>query len=150
MRASMTVEESARPAPRTAPVSNWLSVERLLYGAALGIGVWLRLWSLGVRPLSPWEASNSWPAWLSANGLHIVDAPAPNSALYYGLQWLLFWTGVNNDGGARFISVVAGAYMIILPWWWRGFLGRRVALLFAFLIAFDSWLLGYSRLADGA
>jgi hypothetical protein len=125
-------------------------VERLLYGVALVIGIWLRLWYLGSQPLSPWEASNSWPAWLMANGLSVTDAPTPTSALYYGLQWFLFWAGVNSDGGARFVSVIAGAALIVLPWWWRGFLGRRVALLFSFLVAIDSWLLGFSRLADGA
>jgi len=150
MRASMIVEVSAPAAPRTAPLSGWLSVERLLYGVALFIGVWLRFWHIGAQPLSPWEASNSWPAWLTANGLQVMNAPTPNSALYYALQWLLFWTGVNNDGGARFISVVAGTFMILSPWWWRGFLGRRVALVLAFLMAVDSWLLGFSRLADGA
>src|SRR5262245_58113544 len=146
MRASMTFEESAQPSPRASQVANWLSVERLLYGAALVMGIWLRLWSLGTQPLSPWEASNSWPAWLTANGLTVANAPTPNSALFYDLQWLLFWTGINSDSGARFVSAVAGIFMILLPWWWRGFLGRRVALVLAFLIAIDSWLLGFSRL----
>jgi GAF domain-containing protein len=150
MRASMTDEETARSAPCAAQSASGWSVERLLYGVALIVGVWVRLWSLGAQPLSPWEASNSWPAWLTANGFHVVDAPTPNSALYYGLQWLLFWTGVNSDSGARFISALAGIALIVLPWWWRGILGRRVAVMVAFLIAIDSWLLGFSRLADGA
>ncbi|MCC6456506.1 MAG: hypothetical protein IT328_16235 [Caldilineaceae bacterium] len=146
----MTDEEIARSAPRVAPVASWWSVERLLYALMLALGLSIRLWALGAQPLSPWEASNSWPAWLAANGLRVVDAPTPNSALFYGLQWLLFWTGINSDGGARFFSAIAGALLIVLPWWWRGLLGRRVALLVACLLAIDPWLLGFSRLADGA
>jgi hypothetical protein len=146
----MIGEDMALPAPRTMPVASWWSVERFLYGIALVLGLWLRVWMLGAYPLSPWEASNSWPAWLAANALSVVDAPLPNSALYYGLQWLLFGIGVNSDGGARFISAIAGAALIVLPWWWRPFLGRRVALIFAWLLALDPWLLEFSRLADGS
>lgn len=146
----MTGEEIAQPAPTRAHAANWWSVERLLYGVAIAVGLWLRLWALGAQPLSTWEASNSWPAWLVANGLAVADAPTPNSALYYGLQWLLFWSGVNSDGGARFFSALAGVALIVLPWWWRGLLGRRVALIAAYLIAIDAWLLGFSRMADGA
>jgi hypothetical protein len=146
----MAGEEIALAAPRTTNLASWWSVERLLYAAALVIGVSLRLWGLGSQPLSPWEASNSWPAWLAANGLSVVDAPTPNSALYYGLQWLLFWTGVNSDAGARLISVIAGTGLIVLPWWWRGWCGRRVALIMSWLLTVDPWLLGFSRMADGA
>lgn len=146
----MTGEEIAHQAPRTISLSSWLSVERLLYGLAVVVGVSLRLWMLGAQPLSPLEASNSWPAWLAANGLSVVDAPNPNSALFYGLQWLLFWAGVNSDGGARFISAVVGTVLIVSPWWWRGWFGRRVALLAAWLLAIDPWLVGFSRMADGA
>ena len=137
------------PAHGTSGVRGW-SVEQLLYGVALVIGAWLRLWNLGAQPLSPWEAANSWAAWLAAHALQVESAPAPTSALYYNLQWLLFWLGVNSDAGARFMSTVAGIAMILLPWWWRGILGRRVALIASFLIALDAWLLGFSRLADGA
>lgn len=146
----MTGEEIVHQAPRTISLASWLSVERLLYGLAVVVGVSLRLWMLGAQPLSPLEASNSWPAWLAANGLSVVDAPNPNSALFYGLQWLLFWAGVNSDGGARFISAVVGTVFIVSPWWWRGWFGRRVALLAAWLLAIDPWLVGFSRMADGA
>ena len=146
----MTGEDIAQPASPMVRGASWLSVERLLYGVAVVVALWLRLWALGGQPLSPWEASNSWPAWLTANALTVENTPSPNSALYYGLQWLLFWSGVNSDAGARFWSAVAGVTMIALVWWWRDVLGRRVALITTFLLAIDSWLLAFSRLADGA
>lgn len=146
----MTGEDIAQPAPPIMRGATWLSVERLLYGVAIMVALWLRLWALGAQPLSPWEASNSWPAWLTASALTVESAPSPNSALYYGLQWLLFWFGVNSDAGARFWSAVAGVALVVLVWWWRDVLGRRVALITTFLLAIDSWLLAFSRLADGA
>jgi hypothetical protein len=146
----MTGEEIAHPTSRTVSMAELFSVERVLYGMAVVIGFWLRVWYLDAQPLSPWEASNSWPAWLVAHALSVEDTPSPTSALFYSLQWLLFWTGVNSDAGARFVSAVAGALLVVLPWWWREFLGRRVALLLVFLLAIDPWLLGFGRLADGA
>ncbi len=139
-----------RAGTQTLGVAQWWSVERVLYGMLLLIGSWLRLWHLGVRPLSPWEASNSWPAWLVANGLVVEDVSLPTSSLFYGLQWLVFWTGVNSDSGARFVSVVAGVLLIVTAWWLRELLGRRAALMLAGLIAIDPWLVSFSRLADGA
>ncbi len=132
------------------PEQAFWTIERFLYGLALAIGLGLRLWALDAQPLSMWEASNSWPAWLVAQGLTVQDAPAANSALYYAIQWLLFWSGVNSDGGARFASVLAGVLLIVLPWWWRGWLGRRTALILAFFFALDAWLLAFARMADGA
>jgi hypothetical protein len=138
------------PAIPPGPAPAFWTVERVAYAVALVVGVGLRLWALGAQPLSTWEASNSWPAWLVAQGFAVPDAPAANSPLFYVLQWLLFWSGVNSDGGARFASAVAGAMLIALPWWWRGWLGRRTALVLAFFFALDGWLLAFARMADGA
>lgn len=131
-------------------VAAWLTVERLVYAAALCVGVFLRLWQIGAMPLLPWEAANTWPAYLAAHARMAVDAPAPTSALYYGLQWLLFWVGADGDAAARVVSAAAGSLLILWPWAWRGWVGRGTALALAWLAAFDPWLVALSRLADGA
>ena len=128
----------------------WWTAERGLYAAAFVIGLLLRIWQLGSAPLSGWEASNVWPAWLAAQGLSVVDAPLPNSPLLYNLHWLTFLMGGDGDAATRWISVVAGIALIVTPWWLRGTLGRKPALLAAFLFAVDPWLISISRLADGA
>lgn len=148
---SATVDAAATP--RGVAVT-W-TLERGVYVLALLVGGWLRFWALGRPPLSGWEAANSWPAWLAAHGLSVHglsvgDVSTPNSALFYGLQSWLFWIGVDGDGGARALAAAAGVVMIVLPWWWRGWLGRYGALAAAWLLALDPWLLGLSRMADGA
>lgn len=137
------------PAPAATVIPFW-TVERLLYAVALAAAGALRLWALGANALSTWEASNSWPAWLAAHALRVADTPTPNSPIYYAWQWLIFFLGVNTDGGARFLSAVVGTALVVLPWWWRGWLGRRAALILAFLWALDPWQIAFSRMADGA
>jgi hypothetical protein len=128
----------------------WLTIERLLYLGALLLAAGMRFWALGRAPLNPLELGNTWPAWIAAQGQGPVDAGSPVSAIHYSLQWFVFWLGANGDGAARVTSAVAGSLMTLVPWAWRGWLGRVAALALAYLIAFDPWLTAFSRLADGA
>ena len=137
------------PAIPTATTTAWWTVERLLYGVALLLAAFARAWGIGGAPLSTWEASNAWPAWLAAHGQTVADAPLPNSALAYSLHWLTFWIGVNSEAGARIFALAAGIALVLLPWWWRGQIGRTAALILAFLLALDPWLFQFSRMADG-
>ncbi|MCC6166836.1 MAG: hypothetical protein IT329_06365 [Caldilineaceae bacterium] len=148
--AVLTHEVEKRDGAALPGVAAWLTVERLLYAAALGVGAFLRFRQLGVMPLLPWEAANTWPAYLAAHAQQIADAPAPSSALLYGLQWLLFWIGADGDAAARLVSAAAGSLLVLWPWAWRGWVGRGAALALAWLAAFDPWLVALSRLADGA
>lgn len=125
-------------------------MERVLYALLLLIGFGLRVWRLDDVPLSPWEAANSWPAWLAAQGLGVDHGAAPLSALGYGLQWLVFWIGINSEFGARLAPLLVGTALIVLPWRLRKIIGRETALVLAFLLALDPWLIQFSRLADGS
>jgi hypothetical protein len=126
-----------------------LTVEHLLYLLALLVAFGLRFVHLGAAPLSPHEAAQAWPAWLAATGTQVADAPVPNSPLFFGLQsWLFFLTG-GNDVLARLLPALAGTALVLLPWWWRPWLGRGAALAVAFLLALDPWLLALSRTGDG-
>ncbi len=136
--------------PRATEGSGWWTVERGLYALLLVAGAFLRAWNLEGAPLSAWEAGNAWPAWLAARGLAVDGAPTPTSALGYGLQWLVFWIGVNSDAGARIVAWAMGSALVLLPWWLRGVLRREAALILALLIAVDPWLIQFSRMADGS
>jgi hypothetical protein len=145
------VEQTTQPETRElSGMAAWLTVERLLYAGALAVGAFMRFWQLGSAPLQPWEAANTWPAYLAAHAQTVTGAPAPTSALFYGLQWLLFWIGANGDAAARFAAATAGSVLVLWPWLWRGWIGRSAALALTWLVAFDPWLAALSRLADGA
>lgn len=125
------------------------TVEHLLYWTALLVAAALRLFALGALPLHPQEAQNAWLAWLVATGQSVEQSAAPISALYHGLQTLVFLPGFTSDVAARIVPALVGIALVALPWWWRNWLGRGGALALAFLFAIDPWLIALSRLADG-
>jgi hypothetical protein len=127
-----------------------LTLEHLLYALALLVAFGLRLIHLGETPLSPQEAAQAWPAFLAATGAQVPNAPLPTSPLLYGLQSWLFFIAGGGDALARLLPALAGVALVLLPWWWRGWLGRSAALVVAFLLAVDPWLLALSRTSDGA
>jgi hypothetical protein len=126
-----------------------LTVEHALYLVVLLAAFGLRFINLGAAPLIPLEAAQSWPAWLAATGTVVLDAPAPLSALFYGLQSLLFFLTGANDLLARLLPALLGTALVLLPWWWRDWLGPGGALVAALLLAIDPWLAALARTADG-
>jgi 4-amino-4-deoxy-L-arabinose transferase-like glycosyltransferase len=129
--------------------SNALTVEHALYALIVLAGFALRFVNLGVAPLTPVEAHEAWSAWLAATGTSVLQSPAPASALYYGLQSLLFFVVGANDFLARLLPALMGTALLLLPWWWRRWLGRAAALLAALLLALDPWLTTLARTAEG-
>ncbi|HQY91444.1 hypothetical protein [Caldilinea sp.] len=133
---------------RTPARSGELTVEHLLYGVIVLAAVGVRFVGLGAEPLSPAESATSWGAWLAANQVTVAGAPAPTSALFYGLQALTFWLFGSGDVLARMLPALAGVATVLLPWFWRAWLGRHAALALAALFAIDPWLTAWSRRAD--
>ena len=125
-----------------------LTVEHGLYVAIVLLAFGLRFINLGVAPLMPLEAAQVWPAWLAATGTQVAGAPVPTSALFYGLQSLLFFVAGANDVLARLLPALVGTALVVLPWWWRDRIGRGAALAVALLLAVDPWLTVLARTAD--
>ncbi len=102
-----------------------MTVEHLLYGVIVLAAVGVRFVGLGAEPLSPAESATSWGAWLAANQVTVAGAPAPTSALFYGLQALTFWLFGSGDVLARMLPALAergdGGVALVLARW----LGRH-------------------------
>lgn len=145
-----TIDLGAVAATPTVSTARTLTVEHLLYAIIIAAALLIRLIGLGAEPLSPSESAAAWSAWLAANAQSVVGAPAPNSALLYGLQSLLFWIVGSSDIWARAIPALAGAGLVLLPWFWRAWIGRPAALVIAVLFALDPWLMAFSRRSDSA
>jgi len=133
-----------------AETTTGVTVEHLLFGAVAVIAVALRFAGLADAPLAPVEAGHAWAAWQAATATAVADAPAPTSALLYGLDALLFFLFGGSDLLARLVPALAGVATVLLPWFWRATLGRTAALVVALLFAVDPWLTALSRYADGA
>jgi hypothetical protein len=136
------------PAASAASATPTLTVEHLLYAVIVAAAILLRFVGLGVELLSPVESANAWGAWLAANAQSVAGAPAPQSALLYGLQSLLFWIAGSGDILARAIPALVGAALVLLPWFWQAWIGRPAALIVAVIFAFDPWLMAFSRRSD--
>lgn len=140
----------AAPALLPAAAAHTLTVEHLLYAIIAATALLIRFIGLGAEPLSPAESTAAWSSWLAANAQSVAGAPAPNSALFYGSQSLLFWIAGSSDSLARAIPALAGAAMVLLPWFWRGWIGRPAALVVAAIFALDPWLMAFGRRSDAA
>ncbi|HAJ36294.1 MAG TPA: hypothetical protein DCL15_11430 [Chloroflexi bacterium] len=125
-----------------------MTLEHALYLAILAVAAIVRFVGLGAEPLSPTESAHAWSAWLAANQVTVANAPAPDSALYYGLHALLFWLFGSGDGLARLLPALASLATVALPWFWRDWLGRHAALVLAALFALDPWLTAWGRRAE--
>lgn len=128
----------------------WVTIERLLYGLLILVAVGFRFFLLTDQPLNSLEATNTWTAWLIAQGKPLPMDAAPNSPLLYSLYVLLFWAFGGSDVLARAVPALCGVGTVLLLWHWRNWLGRTAALIAALLIAIDPWSVAYSRLGDSA
>lgn len=137
--------------PLSAP-NALVTVEHLLYALCLLIAMGIRFAGLGsLQPLSPLEASQSWPAWLDAMAQSSTVETVAYSPLLYAVQRFFFWlTDGGNDAWARAFPAVLGSLLVLVPWGLRLWVGRGTALILAVLLALDPWLVNASRSADSA
>jgi hypothetical protein len=124
--------------------SNRFTLEHLLYGLALLLGLCLRLWEAGAKPLSDGEAALALQALAIARGESV--ALGANLAYVVPTGVLFFLTQASNFT-ARFWPALMGSLLTIAPRFFHRRLGRKVALLMAFGLALDPGLVALSRQA---
>ena len=146
----MMEQAAVRPGNAATESTSGVTVEHLLFGVVAAIAIGMRFIGLANAPLTPAEAGHAWAAWQAATATAIANAPAPTSALLYGIDALLFFLFGGSDLLARLVPALAGVATVLLPWFWRAQLGRAAALVVALLFAVDPWLTALSRQADGA
>lgn len=123
------------------------SATTLAYAAILLVALGLRFALLGHHPLNDYEASQALQALALGNG---EPAVLTGQAGYVALTALNFFVFGAFDFMARFWPALVGSLAVLLPLLFRPWLGRKVALLLAALIAIDPVLIGASRTADGS
>lgn len=123
-----------------------ISVEHILYFAALALGIFVRLANLGRTPLSDFEADWALQAWQVAQGAAHSISLGPNP-MYIFITALLFNILGSSETLARLAPALAGSTLVMLPWFFRQQLGRNAAVILAFGLAMDPGLVSQSRLA---
>ncbi len=124
-----------------------INIEHSLYLAAFLLAAALRLIDLGRLPLSDAESSLAYQAHLLAQGA--APASLEPQPLYLSFTTLLFFLFGSGNFAARLLPAVGGALLSLAPAGFRHIIGRKPAVILAFLLAIDPGLLAISRQADG-
>lgn len=123
------------------------TTEFLVYLIILLISAALRFLLLGKLPLDDHEAGLALQALKLSRGEQVLLSGEPG---YIGLTTALFFIFNATEFTARFWPAVAGTLLTLIPVFFRKQLGKPVALILAFLIAMDPFLIGVSRYAEGS
>ena len=116
------------------------------YALALALALFLRLVLLARYPLGDAEATLALKALALSRGQGGVLGTAPLYTLWTGAVFFLFGA---TDFTARLVPALVGSTLVLLPWWWRRWVGREVALGLAFGLAVAPMLVSISRVAEG-
>lgn len=131
--------------PDKTPKSNQIVVnDHVWFVLALGLALFLRLLRLGEIPLSDDEARWALQALEVSSGLRPEMGANPAYVLFTALVFFLFHAG---DFTARLIPALAGSLLVLAPALFAEKIGRRAAVVLAFLLAIEPGLLAISRLA---
>ncbi len=122
------------------------SNERILLALAFGLALALRLLRLGEMPLSDEEAGWALQALDVSQGLRPEIGHNPAYVLLTALAFFFFQA---SDFTARLIPALAGSLLVLAPLFFTDQLGRRAAVVLAFLLAVEPGLLALSRQAGG-
>ncbi|HEY5731074.1 MAG TPA: hypothetical protein VIS72_13560 [Anaerolineales bacterium] len=117
-----------------------------LYWLAFIIALGFRLIQLGASPLTDSEAQFSLQALRIAQGENPILGPQP---VYILFTSLFFLVAEATNFMARFVPAIVGSILVFVPYYFREKLKPLVALIIAFLIAFDPGLVALSRQAGG-
>ncbi len=123
-------------------VVNW---EMVLYATLFIIAVVTRFYDLGARVMSHDESLHTLYSWNLYAGKGYQHDPLMHGPFLFHINALIYFLFGDNDFTARISTALFGAVLVILPYWFRPWLGRLGALAAAFMILISPGLLYYSR-----
>ncbi len=144
--------DSGRPAFLRAVRARWdaLSIrwwEAAGYGSLLIVGLAMRLWDLGSRPLHHDESLHALYSWNLFTGVGYQHNPMMHGPFQFEANAILFLIFGDSDFSARLLYAVAGTLLIAMPLLLRSRLGRLGALCVSLLLAASPSILYFSRFA---
>ncbi len=144
IEAAAPLPPAARSGHQPSAISHpQLTVEAGLYAVLLALALVVRLYRLGLAPLSPSEAQLAQAAWQGAL------PPAGVSPLLTWLNAILFALFQSSDAMARLVPALVGSALIVLPAFLRERIGRIGALFAAAMLAISPVAIMASRTASG-
>jgi uncharacterized protein (TIGR03663 family) len=126
-----------------------LTLEQAAWVAVGLLAAGLRLLQLGLRPLNEAEAAQALAAHRFTQGA-IPSAPAGTIPALFTANVAGFSLLGASDITARWLPVLAGLILVLLPYWLRHRLGRGGALAASLLLAISATAVYFSRSLDSA
>lgn len=107
----------------------------------VGVGAFLRLWQLGLKPLHHDESIHAFYAWKLFQGSAYRYDPAYHGPFRYHMNALMFFIFGVSDYTTRLLPAILGIAGLVFLWQWRGLLGRKGALFAAAMVAISpTWV----------
>jgi predicted membrane-bound dolichyl-phosphate-mannose-protein mannosyltransferase len=123
-----------------------LKNEGWLYGLAFLIALSFRLIQLGAAPLTDSEATLALQAFHIALGENPLLGPQPGYILFTSIFFAVIEA---TNFMARIVPALVGSALVFVPYFLRGKIKPRAALILAFLFAFDPGLVALARQSGG-
>ena len=106
----------------------------------MAVGVFLRLWDLGAKPLHHDESIHAWYAYKLFKGDPYKYDPAYHGPFRYHFNALMFFIFGVSDYTTRLLPAILGITGLAFLWQWRRFLGEKGALFCMAMVAVSpSW-----------
>jgi uncharacterized protein (TIGR03663 family) len=121
---------------------NW---EIVLYVIFFIIAVITRFYDLGARVTSHDESPHTLYSCNLYAGKGYAHDPLMHGPFLFHINALMYFLFSDNDFTARIAPALFGVFLVILPYWFRPWLGRRGALAASFMILISPGMLYYSR-----
>jgi uncharacterized protein (TIGR03663 family) len=107
----------------------------------IGVGAFLRLWELGLKPLHHDESIHAYYAFNLFKGEPYIYDPAYHGPFRYHFTALMFFIFGASDFTTRILPAGFGIFLIAFMWQWRSLLGNRGAMFTAALMAISpTWV----------
>lgn len=121
---------------------NW---EIVLYATLFVLAVFTRFYDLGARVMSHDESLHTLYSWNLYAGKGYQHDPLMHGPFLFHINALVYFLFGDNDYTARVAPALFGVALVILPYWFRPWLGRVGALAASLMILISPGLLYYSR-----
>jgi uncharacterized protein (TIGR03663 family) len=149
MAAPQAAERAEAPAPRDAwldkPLLALVNWEVALYALFIVLAIVSRFYDLGARAMSHDESLHTYFSYQLANGRGFQHTPLMHGPFIFHITALSYFLFGANDFTSRVPIAIFGVVLVILPVFFRHWLGRTGALATSFMLLISPSILYHAR-----
>ena len=119
--------------------------EKAIYLTFMILAIVTRFYMLGDRVVSHDESLHTQYSYQFYNGDGYVHTPLMHGPTLFHATALSYWLFGDSDFSSRIPDAILGVLLVLLPYFLRGWLGRRGALFASFMLLISPYVSYYSR-----